>query len=173
MELAWSEVGGGRRSVLGGPSRSAYTLWVCNEAIQSLHRYFIWANQMRAHYYDLVPKIANDPSPDRFSAEVIKADLYMSLWYGELYVVIEGWKELGLSDRAVDALLASPNVDLLKRYRNGAFHFQKNYFDERFLEFIRDGKDAAAWVDDLNRAFGDYFIRRFSQQQTASSSATV
>ena len=49
---------------------------------------------MRAHYYDLVPKIANDPSPDRFSAEVIKADLYMSLWYGELYVVIEGWKEL-------------------------------------------------------------------------------
>jgi len=128
---------------------------------------------MRAHYYDLVPKIANDPSPDRFSAEVIKADLYMSLWYGELYVVIEGWKELGLSDRAVDALLASPNVDLLKRYRNGAFHFQKNYFDERFLEFIRDGKDAAAWVGDLNRAFGDYFIRRFSQQQTASSSATV
>jgi hypothetical protein len=140
-----------------------------NEAIQSLHRYFIWANQMRVHFYDLVPKIANNPQPDRFSAEVIEADLYMSFWYGELYVVVEGWKELGLSDPAVDALLASPNVNLLRRYRNGAFHFQKNYFDERFLEFIRDGKDAAAWVGDLNRAFGDYFIRRFSQQQTASA----
>jgi len=144
-----------------------------NEAVHSLHRYFIWANRMRIHFYDLVPKVANNPEQDRFSAEAIEADLYMSFWYGELYVVIEGWRELGLSDPAVDSLLASPNVDLLRRYRNGAFHFQKTYFDERFLEFIRDGKDAAAWVSDLNRALGAHFLQRFSQKAVSSTDGCV
>ena len=50
----------------------------------------------------------------------------MSLWYGGLYVVIEGWKELGLSDPHVDDLLRSSNVELLKRYRHGTFHFQRD-----------------------------------------------
>jgi hypothetical protein len=50
----------------------------------------------------------------------------MSYWYAALYVVIEGWRDLGLADATIDALLQSPNVDLLKRYRNGVFHFQKD-----------------------------------------------
>jgi hypothetical protein len=131
-------------------------------ALHSLHRYYIWANRMRIHFYELVPKVAADQSKDRFSATAIEADLYMSFWYGELHVVIEGWKALGLSDPNVDALLASPNVELLRRYRNGVFHFQKDYFDERFLGFMRDGENAASWVFDLNRAFGAYFLRKFS-----------
>jgi len=135
---------------------------VLNEGLVSLHRYYIWANRMRTHFYDLIPRIENNPEQDRFSEDVIEAEIYMSFWYGELYVVIEGWKVLGLSDPAVDDLLASPNVQLLKRYRNGTFHFQKDYFDERFLGFIRDGNDAAAWVSELNRAFGGYFLRRLS-----------
>lgn len=140
------------------------------QAVHSLHRYFLWANRMRVHFYDLVPKVANDPERDRFSSEAIEADLYMSFWYGELYVVIEGWKKLGLSEPEVDALLASPNVELLRRYRNGVFHFQKEYFDERFLGFMRDGQNAAAWVSALNRAFGAYFLnscpRKISELST-------
>lgn len=130
------------------------------EAVFTLHRYYIWANKMRELFYQLVPTVASDPEHDRFSPAAIEADLYMSFWYGEVFVVIEGWKELGLADPAVDALLASPNVELLRRYRNGVFHFQKDYFDERFLAFMRDGKDAAGWVGALNRAFGAYFLNR-------------
>jgi hypothetical protein len=113
-----------------------------NESVISLHRYFIWANRMREHFYSLVPKVANDPARDRFTPHALEADLYMSFWYAELYVVIEGWKELGLSDTDVDALLASPNVNLLRLYRNGVFHFQRDYFDERFQGFMRDGENA-------------------------------
>jgi hypothetical protein len=91
--------------------------------------------------------------------------MYMSLWYGELYVVIEGWKELGFSDPTVDALLSSPNVELLKRYRNGAFHFQKDYFDDRFLDFMR-GDAAVKWVSNLNQAFGSYFLTKFAEWKT-------
>ena len=59
-------------------------------------------------------------------------------------MVIEGWQELGLADPAVDRLLMSPKVDLLRRYRDGVFHFQPDYFDSRFMDFIRQGQDAAA-----------------------------
>jgi hypothetical protein len=82
----------------------------------------------------------------------------MSYWYGGLYVVVEGWRKLRLSDPKIDALLTSQNVNLLKRYRNGIFHFQKNYLDERFIEFM-ESQDSVPWVRELNLAFGDYFLR--------------
>lgn len=42
-----------------------------NAATHTLHRYFIWANRMSAHFYDLVPKVASDPKQDRFSKEAL------------------------------------------------------------------------------------------------------
>jgi hypothetical protein len=92
----------------------------------------------------------------------IESILYMSYWYGGLYVVVEGWKELGLTDAAVDRLLQSPNVDLLRRYRNGVFHFQRQYNDQRFMEFITQGTNVVLWVRDLNEQLGRYFLESLS-----------
>ena len=86
--------------------------------------------------------------------------LYMSYWYGGLYVVIEGWRRLKLSDQVIDTLLNSPNVDLLRRYRNGCFHFQEKYFDDRFLKFIDEGTDVVWWVRELNQQLGRFFLAR-------------
>lgn len=130
--------------------------------ILALHRYWIYANRMR----DCFDKALLNPDWVRLAKET-KIDIemmfwihdpgiFMSYWYGGLYVVIEGWFELGLNDPVIDSLLKSPNVALLKRYRNGIFHFQKDYMDERFHEFMAS-KDCVPWVRDLNKAFGDYF----------------
>jgi hypothetical protein len=135
---------------------------------RALHKYFIWAATMRDHFYRLVPQIAGNPRAERFAPEVVMADLYMSFWYGELYVVIEGWNELGLCDPAVDALLTSPKVDLLRRFRNGAFHFQRDYFDDRFLDFIGDA-GTATWTADLTSAFGGYFLRWLEEERAANA----
>jgi hypothetical protein len=133
-------------------------------AVHTLHKYFIWASQMRSHfYYDAIPKITENLPKDRFAPEFITAETYMSFWYAELYVVVEGWRELRLSDPTVDELLKSPNVDLLKRYRHGVFHFQKNYFDDRFMAFINKGKDSVSWVSDLHDAISSYFLVRFKK----------
>ena len=43
-------------------------------------------------------------------------------------------QQLNQTDPKVDPLISSAHVDRLKRYRNGVFHFQKKYFDERFTE---------------------------------------
>jgi hypothetical protein len=122
--------------------------------IFSLHRYFIWADRMRVHFDYILMKKLKSPK----SKSDIETNLYMSYWYAGMYVVIEGWKELKLSDFKIEQLLDSPNVDLLKRYRNGVFHFQKEYFDERFLGFIRDGKNAVKWIRELREEFSRFFL---------------
>jgi len=124
--------------------------------ILALHRYFIWANKMRTDFDALLER----QTQGRIDQDDLKIEsfLYMSYWYGGLYVVVEGWKELRLSDAVIDQLLKSSNVTLLKRYRNGVFHFQKQYYDNRFLEFIEEGKNSVEWVRNLNREFGRWFL---------------
>lgn len=84
-------------------------------------------------------------------------------WYGALFVVKEGYDELSLSDSQVDTLLSvGVNVDALRRCRNGVFHFQKDYFDERFLELMRQ-PNFVRWVHDLTNAFRQCIEREMSQ----------
>jgi hypothetical protein len=80
----------------------------------------------------------------------------MSYWYGARFVVVEGYQTLRLTDDAIDQLLDSPNTDLLRRYRNGSFHYQPTYFDSRFVDFLREGEATAEWVAQLHRELGRY-----------------
>ena len=70
-------------------------------------------------------------------------------------------EKLNLSNSIIDQLLDSPNVKLLKRCRNGVFHFQKNYHDKRFHEFMSQGIDEVTWVRRLNEQFGRFFLQEF------------
>ncbi len=135
-----------------------------DESVLTLHRYFIWANRMRTHFDKLLATQASARDPFE-----IEATLYMSYWYGGLYVVIEGWQELQLHDPIIDQLLVSPNVDLLRRYRNGVFHFQRDYFDDRFRGFIENGQNAVEWVRTLNREFGRFFLEWFQERGTGGA----
>jgi hypothetical protein len=127
-----------------------------NEEIAALHRYFIWSNRMRTHFDEVLQEHGTTGSPT--SPAGVERFLYLSYWYGGLYVVVEGWRALKLSDPYVDRLLESPNVGLLRRYRNGAFHYQPSYFDGRFVDFFSQ-EGTAAWVRDLNSALGSFFLR--------------
>jgi len=136
----------------------------------TLHRYFLWANRMRTHFDDLLKKrIQRTAMGEKADQFYIEETMYMSYWYGGLYVVIEGWKQLGLSDPAVDTLLRSRNVALLKRYRDGVYHFQPEYYDERFMAFIVKGEHVAQWVRTLNAAIGAFFLRWFETNKSKRS----
>lgn len=124
--------------------------------IDSLHRYFLWADRMRVHCDQVLKNLTGEIQFG--STEHIDFSLYMSFWYGELFVVIEGWKELKLEDSKIDQLLQDENhVNNLRRYRNGAFHFQKTYFDDRFMELVSE-KDSVKWIRNLNQEFSRYFL---------------
>lgn len=125
----------------------------------ALHRYFIWADRMRVHFNQIL-RTKDTMSKHDYDLQTF---LYISYWYGGMYVVIEGWRDLGLSDPKIDNLLSSLNVGLLKRYRNGAFHFQRDYFDQRFIEFMKK-EDTVAWIHELRKQFSRFFLDWFRQK---------
>ena len=121
-------------------------------------RYFLWADGMRDGF-ERALKLSG--LVDISSSDGFNVVMYMSLWYGCLFVVVEGWLSLGLRDDGVDNLLSSPELDLLRRYRNAAFHYQDAYLHEKFMTFIREGESSATWVRELHQAFGHYFEVKF------------
>ena len=65
-----------------------------------------------------VPKEISDLGTNGLFFNVLK------VYYSLIYVVIEGYKELKLSDDKIDELLADDEkVQLLRRFRNRIFHF--------------------------------------------------
>ena len=137
--------------------------------IFSLHRYWIYSNRMREYFEAALTasqqdstSLAKETDPTKAIVEAAKFSIgpgiFMSYWYGSLYVVIEGWKQLQLTDPKIDPLLLSPNVRLLKKYRDGVFHFQRNYFDDRFGNFMKAG-DSVEWIRTIHSELGEYFRR--------------
>ena len=135
-----------------------------DDPVNILHRYFIWANKMRTHFDDILERYGKRKINEHSFG--IESMMYMSLWYGLLYVVIEGWKMLKLNDSVINSLLKSPNTDLLKKYRNAVFHFPKThkYLDQRFENFYKE-KATVDWVRKLNFEFGRYFLQ-YSRTKT-------
>jgi hypothetical protein len=132
------------------------------DGLVSLHKYFIWANYMRTQFYKILEhnyKLTNRNSDDPNLQMVSEKYIFMSYWFAGLYVVIEGWRTLKLQDDKIEQLLKSPNVSLLKFFRNGVFHFQKKYSDSRFLNFIEKGFNNVEWVTNLHREFNRYFLQ--------------
>src|SRR5579863_7159242 len=114
----------------------------------SLHRYFIWALTMREHYEKTGQRFS--PTPSFFENEAAnEAFMYLSYWYAGLYVVCEGWQDLTLADAEVDSLLKSAHLEVLKRFRNGVYHYQADYFDKRFMIAFTMGDDFDDWIIQL------------------------
>jgi hypothetical protein len=130
-----------------------------------LHRYWIHANAMRIHFEEELRKKPPNTSDQKDARKIFgdavmyaadKRGTFISYCYGALYVVIEGWKQLRLTDAKIDRLISSPNVRLLKKYRDGVFHFQRNYFDDRFVDFFR----SQDWVRAIHSELGRYFLEQ-------------
>jgi hypothetical protein len=138
----------------------------------------MYANRMRTFFESALIKseseraeATDDPAEILRRAMMFTAGdpgIFMSYWYGGLYVVVEGWRELKLSDPVIDELLLSPNVEHLRLYRNGTFHFQKSYFDDRFAGFL-NSQDSVPWVRKLSSSFGGYFLSEAAKSGNAEA----
>ena len=136
------------------------------ETLLALHRYYIWADRLRGHFDSAVSTLTASARPE--GVFIDDRGLFLSQWYAALFVVVEGWQVIQLSDPEINALLSSPNVDLLRRFRNGVCHYQRNYNDPRFLDLLQ-AQDVVPWVRHLNREFGRYFLQKLAPSAGATS----
>jgi hypothetical protein len=117
-------------------------------------RYLFWAeinkNKLE-ELFDSTDDSEKIPTSDFFA--------YSSLWYGSLFVVIEGWETLKLKDDTINALLVEHDdlKSLLRRYRNGVCHFQPKLLDNRFVAFGSTKHNSYLWAKLLHQEFVRYF----------------
>lgn len=80
-------------------------------------------------------------------------------WFASVWVVIEGWRENRMSDPVIDKLLnAYPDFcELLRRFRNGVYHYQPELFDQRLTALPRNGEESQFWVYALFYEFKRFF----------------
>lgn len=130
-----------------------------DEAIISLHRYYLWSRQLyllfASAFWQQKEFIKAQPETTLAST----AGIIQCYWYASVYIVIEGYRELGMSDPEIDTLLQSPHVESLRRLRNATFHFQKTYHTEKFWDFMNG--ETPIWLDKLEKAFSRWFHEQF------------
>lgn len=99
------------------------------------------------------------PNDLRNFAEAQSTMVRLEVMYALLYVVIEGYKEMGYKFESLDALLEKEEyVELLRRFRNAIFHFQKHPLNEKLLSFL-ETKDSEHWIRDLHKEFERFFLQ--------------
>lgn len=85
--------------------------------------------------------------------------LRLSIWYALLYVVIEGYRDLGQKDVSIEELLVQGDfVGTLRRFRNATFHYQEDPVTEKLLGFL-EAEESETWIRQLNSAFQTFFER--------------
>lgn len=117
-------------------------------------RYLFWAEINKNKLEELF-----DSTDDSEKIPISDFFAYSSLWYGSLFVVIEGWETLKLKDDTINDLLVEHDElkSLLRRYRNGVYHFQPNLLDNRFVAFGSTKNNSYLWAKLLHEEFVRYF----------------
>lgn len=136
----------------------------------SLDQFFAWArylywsdlHRQRLDAYDSTE--TGTPGSSKWLLIALLAQ-----WYASLWVVIEGWLETKQSDPIIDDLISScPRLcDLLRRFRNGVYHYQPSLLDSRLLGLLRESDATYFWAYLLHGEFLRYlwnWIHRFPEQ---------
>jgi hypothetical protein len=91
------------------------------------------------HYQKTKPHFFNPQTQEKFGEQFMA---YTHLWIALLYVVADGFKELGLSDPNISPIIDS-HLQEMKVFRNSVFHFQKD--DRKRIQFTE-------WTSSMGRA---------------------
>jgi hypothetical protein len=132
-----------------------------DKLIPVLYRYYMTMSLARQEFYKYLKQPDGHPTerPEaddaRLGMEFIfsMAGIMMSYWYGMLWVVVDGWQQIGLFDPEIGELLKSPGKrKQLRDFRNGIFHFQEQLLSAKQQPLFAD-RGFVPWVTTLADAF--------------------
>jgi hypothetical protein len=124
-----------------------------NDPVLYLAQYWASAEHMRRLTVSVHPKA----SENRAAADQFRT--YHSYWLSALYVVVEGYRALGLDKDKVPQLKNRARIDTLSEFRNGTFHYQRDH--EKQIQFLGDESSRVSsmnWAALLHEEFRQYFV---------------
>jgi len=130
---------------------------VSDHAMLALHKYYLRASYLYEAYHAIQQTFIAKHGAAAWaitgmSEEVVRARMYLDLWWSTLYVVVEGYEKLGLHYPQTEAVLDQKMLKKLAAYRHGTYHFTERYFDpDKFGLHTQEGMN---WVSELYTAIG-------------------
>ena len=134
---------------MGGDEKSGRPITNPADPVRALSVYWLRADVMLSLVLATEDAWLKDVAKHKTEFET-----YIAFWLSALYVVVEGFRELELDATQVPQLL-DPRVDTLRLFRNGCFHYQRDY--EKLAPFLSGDLEAFDWAEGLHRQFGAYF----------------
>ena len=128
----------------------------------SLYRHLFWADSLRKQFESVL--IRDKPELESrlrtkqiiFEPKLLESEMYMCLWFGCLYSVVEGWQNLQIEEPRIKKLLESGYKKKLFDFRNAVFH-PVVYDDIRLRSLSAEGQKSVDWAKELTREFKDFF----------------
>ena len=141
--------------------------------LAALHRHWIVADAVRV----VLKQKTTSPEQEKRAIEKFGIEYVafgehgsmvcrMQVWYSLLYVVVEGYRELGQKYEPLEEVLAKAEyVELLRRFRNATFHFQADPLNDKLIDFL-EKQDSEVWIGDLNKQLEAFLIQALPIQET-------
>lgn len=140
--------------------------------LAALHRHWNLADSVKAVLKQQLTPQQEKGAIERFGLEGAMFGIHAAMvfriqvWYALLYVVIEGYRELGLNYEPLDNVLAKEDfVDLLRRFRNATFHYQADPLTDKLIDFLAK-PDSEHWIGELNKQFNTFFRQALPIEET-------
>lgn len=132
-------------------SPSSLNLYPCkHDLIFDFHRFaeaWIRADEFRKKFYRQLGY------PQHHGTYDIDLYAYLDYWYAFLYILIEGYKKLGLRDSNIDNTLNGSHSTYLKKYRHAVFDFKKDYGGVALKKEFLTSEKPVEWVSTLHESF--------------------
>lgn len=136
-----------------------------SEAFFAWGRYLHWADLMRRDWDAYMEKHGSEKNG---YSEWLAVFCY---WGASLYVVTEGWETAKFQDPIINALLGiSDYKDVLRRLRNGTFHYQPSIISPKLIGLFRS-EETILWLHTLHEEFCRY-LRDFVETVERSALLT-
>jgi hypothetical protein len=132
------------------------------DAATTLYPYICWADLLRTQFETGISQQQQAfESPlqikqNTFHPTLLESEMYICLWFGVLYTVIEGWPALKLNEPHIEELLASPIKNRLRSFRNATS--DSDEFDEDCVQaLVATGHESIDWARKITLEYKSFF----------------
>ncbi len=128
----------------------------------SLYRHLFWADNLRVQFETVLvrdqPELEKRLQTKQFTFEpkLLESEMYMCLWLGCLYSVVEGWSNLNIDEPRIKKLMEKGYKKKLYGFRNAVFH-PVDYDDVRLQALAAEGQKSVDWARELTYEFKVFF----------------
>lgn len=139
----------------------------------SLHKYWMYSNRMAMLFKGTRGEMSKTLENSDFQSmppflkiqSVFLSDfgIFKAFWYGSLYVVIEGYKDLKLISKNVDQLMNNDFIDKLRLFRNATFHYQKDNYSEKLFK-VDKSDEFTNWIYKFHDVIGKSIVKEMSKE---------